>query len=136
MHINSLAVLTAIISGAAAIDSITRGSRYCATYAVTTSNWTENNLRRRRVVYDTTKYLVSYDPIMYSLGWMWSNEKDACNARAGDVNVYYNGLVIPGGAYVIDTSEKLGPVGDEAHECLLNVFRVTLANNLNCTGKV
>jgi hypothetical protein len=47
--------------------------------------------------------------------------------------VYYNGIVIPGGAYVIDTSEPLGELGDEAYDCLLNVFRTTLANNLNCT---
>ena len=58
----------------------------------------------------------------------------ACKAYTHNTVVYYNGLVIPGGAYVIDTSEPLGPEGDEAHKCLLDIFRVTLANNLNCTG--
>jgi hypothetical protein len=57
----------------------------------------------------------------------------ACKAYTHNTVVYYSGIVIPGGAYVIDTSEPLGELGDEAYDCLLNVFRTTLANNLNCT---
>lgn len=56
----------------------------------------------------------------------------ACKALAQDTVVYYHGTVIPGGAYVVDSSEKLGPEGDRAHQCLLDVFRATLANNLKC----
>jgi hypothetical protein len=57
----------------------------------------------------------------------------ACNAHTIDTVVYYNGIVIPGGAYVIDSSEVLSEDGDRAHQCLLDVFKVTLGNNLNCT---
>jgi hypothetical protein len=57
----------------------------------------------------------------------------ACKAYTHNTVVYYNGIVIPGGAYVIDTSEPLGSEGDESHQCLLEIFRTTLANNLNCT---
>jgi hypothetical protein len=56
----------------------------------------------------------------------------ACKARAADTVVYYNGNVVPGGAYVIDSNEVLGEDGDRAHQCLLDVFRTTLANNLDC----
>ena len=58
----------------------------------------------------------------------------ACRARAVDTVVYYSGDVIPGGAYVIDSSEILSEDGDRAHQCLLKVFKTTLGNNLNCTA--
>jgi hypothetical protein len=71
-----LAILMTTISGVAAIDKISRQSLTCISYAVTNNTWTESNLRRRRVVYETTKNLAQYDQVMYSLGWMWSNEKE------------------------------------------------------------
>jgi hypothetical protein len=78
MRFNSLlATLAIAISGVTAIDKIGRSASTCISYAVTNNTWTENNLRRRRVVYDTTKNLVQYDHVMYSIGWMWSNEKES-----------------------------------------------------------
>jgi hypothetical protein len=71
-----LAILTTAISGVTAIDKISRQSSTCISYAVTNNTWPESNLRRRRVVYETTKDLVQYDQVMYSIGWMWSNEKE------------------------------------------------------------
>jgi hypothetical protein len=77
MRVNSLMiVVTTAISGVTAIDKIGRQATTCISYAVTNNSWTEDNLRRRRVVYDTTKNLVQYDQVMYSIGWMWSNEKE------------------------------------------------------------
>jgi hypothetical protein len=149
-----ITVLATALTSVTAIDKIGRSSKDCFVYAVTDEAWTENNLRRRRVVYDTTKNVQHYDQTMYSIGWMWSNEKEgmyisfrvisrfewqlmaiiACKARAVDTVVYYNGIVVPAGAYVIDSSEGLSEDGERAHQCLLDVFRTTLANNLNCTA--
>ncbi|KAI4951308.1 hypothetical protein J4E91_004017 [Alternaria rosae] len=128
-----IAILATTITSVTAIDKIGRSSSSCFAYAVTDEAWTENNMRRRRVVYDTTKSILHYDQTMYSIGWMWSNEKEACKARTVDTVVYYNGIVVPAGAYVIDSSEILSEDGDRAHQCLLDVFRTTLGNNLNCT---
>jgi hypothetical protein len=75
-----LSIFTAAISGVTAIDKISRQASTCISYAVTNNTWTEDNLRRRRVVYDTTKNLVQYDHVMYSVGWMWSNEKEGTHA--------------------------------------------------------
>jgi hypothetical protein len=68
-------ILTTAISGVTAIDKIARKAERCIAYAVTDGSWTENNLRRRRVVYDTTAHVAHYDQTLYSIGWMWSNEK-------------------------------------------------------------
>ncbi|KAG9196520.1 hypothetical protein G6011_01641 [Alternaria panax] len=129
-----IVILTTVISGVTAIDKIARKAERCITYAVTDKSWAENNLTRRRVIYDTTGNVAHYDQTLYSIGWMWSNEKKACNARATDTVVYYNGMVILGGTYVVDSSEKIGEEGDRAHQCLLDLFKVTLGNNLNCTA--
>jgi len=159
-------ILTATLSGVTAVDKIARSANGCIVYAVTTESWLKEGMTRRRVVYDTTKYVVHYDQTLYSIGWMWSNEVKgalqsrllylctyvlsrtdvgypnyasvltvllACKAQAKDTIVYYHGTVIPGGAYVVDSSEVQGAEGDRAHQCLLDVLRTTLANNLNCT---
>lgn len=77
MRINTLlTILTTAISGTTAIDRIGREAETCISYAATNNSWMESNLQRRRVVYDTTKNLAQYDQVMYSLGWMWSNEKE------------------------------------------------------------
>ncbi|KAL6708675.1 hypothetical protein ACN47E_002371 [Coniothyrium glycines] len=87
---------------------------------------------RRRVVYDTTKVLPDYDPQMYAYGWQWEDWKSVCGACAGNVQVYYHGKVIQLGAYVIDSDEELGNIGDMAHECMLGKFREALARQLDC----
>ncbi|KAF1945496.1 hypothetical protein EJ02DRAFT_419484 [Clathrospora elynae] len=128
-------LITLLTATTSAIDTIARRASTCISYAITNSSWTtENNLTRRRVVYDTTKGIVAYDHEVYSLGWRWGNEKDSCRALTDNVNVFYNALVIPGGAYVVDSSENLGEDGNRAHECLLEKFRGMLAMSLNCTG--
>ncbi|KAB2101107.1 hypothetical protein AG0111_0g10866 [Alternaria gaisen] len=131
---NLIAILAAAVNGVTAIDKIAHKAEKCISYAVTDSSWAENDLRRRRVVYDTTGLIPHYDQTLYSIGWMWSNEKKACNAQAVDTIVYYNGIIIPGGTYVIESSEELNEDGDRAYQCLLEVFKVTLGNNLNCTA--
>lgn len=55
-----------------------------------------------------------------------------CKAEAKDMDVYYHPTVLPGGAYVVDTSEKVGYKGNKAHFCLLRKFRATLRDNLGC----
>ncbi|CAN9363518.1 unnamed protein product [Alternaria alternata] len=112
---NLIAILAAAISGVTAIDKIAHKAEKCISYAVTDSSWAENDLRRRRVVYDTTGLIPHYDQTLYSIGWMWSNEKK-------------------GGTYVIESSEELSEDGDRAYQCLLEVFKITLGNNLNCTA--
>ncbi|KAH8633927.1 hypothetical protein CUC08_Gglean006541 [Alternaria sp. MG1] len=72
---NLIAILAAAISGVTAIDKIAHKAEKCISYAVTDSSWAENDLRRRRVVYDTTGLIPHYDQTLYSIGWMWSNEK-------------------------------------------------------------
>ena len=64
----------------------------------------------------------------------WMLTMIACNAQAVDTIVYYNGIIIPGGTYVIESSEELSEDGDRAYQCLLEVFKITLGNNLNCTA--
>ena len=49
------------------------------------------------------------------------------------MQVYYHGNVIPGGAYVVDSTEYYGPRGDAAHACLLSRFKDLLVQDLNCT---
>jgi hypothetical protein len=71
-----ITILTTAITGVTAIDRIARSTKTCFVYAVTDEVWTENNMRRRRVVYDTTKNVAHYDQTLYSIGWMWSNEKE------------------------------------------------------------
>lgn len=55
-----------------------------------------------------------------------------CSAAVKDIHIYYHGVVIPGGAYVIDSSEEESVRGDEAHECLLEVFKGLLGEELGC----
>jgi hypothetical protein len=74
--VSLLTILTAAITGVTAIDKIARKADRCISYAVTDEVWIANNMRRRRVVYDTTKLVPHYDQTMYSIGWMWSNEKE------------------------------------------------------------
>jgi len=48
------------------------------------------------------------------------------------MNVYYHGVVVPGGAYVIDSSEEQSTNGIAAHECLLKRFSNILVEDLGC----
>ena len=67
---NLIAILAAAISGVTAIDKIAHKAEKCISYAVTDSSWAENDLRRRRVVYDTTGLIPHYDQTLYSIGWI------------------------------------------------------------------
>ena len=79
--LTALLCLTALTS-VTAIDTIARSAKNCVIYAVMDKVLPEQDdqhVVRRRVVYDTTKNMMQYDQVLYSLGWMWSNEKDgAC----------------------------------------------------------
>lgn len=75
--LTALLYLTAL-SSVAAIDTIARSSKNCIVYAVMDKVLPEQDdqhMVRRRVVYDTTKNMMQYDQVLYSIGWMWSNEK-------------------------------------------------------------
>lgn len=48
------------------------------------------------------------------------------------MNVYYHGVVVPGGAYVIDSSEEQSTNGRAAHDCLLGYFTDLLVEKLGC----
>lgn len=74
--VSLVTILATAITSVTAIDKIGHSTKDCFVYAVTDEAWTENNMRRRRVVYDTTKNVQHYDQTMYSIGWMWSNEKE------------------------------------------------------------
>ncbi|KAF2854812.1 hypothetical protein T440DRAFT_551867 [Plenodomus tracheiphilus IPT5] len=89
---------------------------------------------RRRVVYETSKEILSdeYDATMYAFGWKWGDHKQDCRARVEDMNVYYHGVAIPGGVYVIDSSEEQSTNGRAAHECLLEHFTGMLVEELGC----
>jgi len=117
-------------------------------------NLSGNASVRRRVVYETTKRLPvgTYDQAMFSWGLRWKDAKSGiyilpcpllslglpantrieCKASVGNLNVYYHGTVVRGGAYVVESDEWLGGKGDAAHECLMGRFTDMLAEELGC----
>ncbi|KAH9860701.1 hypothetical protein J1614_012033 [Plenodomus biglobosus] len=90
---------------------------------------------RRRVVYETDKRILAdeYDRIMYGFGLRWGEYGRECRARVEDMRVYYHGTVVPGGVYVVDSSEEQSTRGRKAHECLLEYFTAMLVEELGCS---
>jgi hypothetical protein len=133
---------------------------YTATTSAMT-NLSGNASVRRRIVYETTKRLPAgtYDQAMFSWGLRWGDAKAGiyiltfstpswllfvtrlsryvltstdCKAFVGNLNVYYHGTVVRGGAYVVESDEWLGGKGDAAHECLMGRFTDMLVRELGC----